>query len=105
FETVVPAKFARLQSHSGAQASAAVHPALVRPGDTVLGLTLAHGGHLTHGMKLNFSGRLFNIVPYGVDEETYEVDMDAVERLAVENQPKMIVAGWSAYPRQLDFKR
>ncbi|MGV2854133.1 serine hydroxymethyltransferase, partial [Glutamicibacter sp. AGC84] len=75
------------------------------PGDTVLGLNLNHGGHLTHGMKLNFSGRLFNIVPYGVDEETYEVDMDEVERLAIENQPKMIVAGWSAYPRQLDFQR
>ncbi|WP_265161772.1 DegT/DnrJ/EryC1/StrS family aminotransferase, partial [Glutamicibacter sp. MNS18] len=82
-----------------------VYHALVRPGDTVLGLNLAHGGHLTHGMKLNFSGRLFNIVPYGVDESTYEVDMDEVERLAVEHQPKMIVAGWSAYPRQLDFAR
>ncbi|RWZ79241.1 serine hydroxymethyltransferase, partial [Glutamicibacter sp. HZAU] len=82
-----------------------VYHALVRPGDTVLGLNLNHGGHLTHGMKLNFSGRLFNIVPYGVDEETYQVDMDEVERLAVEHQPKMIVAGWSAYPRQLDFKR
>ncbi|MGO2414013.1 serine hydroxymethyltransferase [Glutamicibacter arilaitensis] len=99
------AKFANVQPHSGAQANASVYHALVRPGDTVLGLNLAHGGHLTHGMKLNFSGRLFNIVPYGVDEATYEVDMDEVERLAVENQPKMIVAGWSAYPRQLDFKR
>ncbi|MFC9935557.1 serine hydroxymethyltransferase [Glutamicibacter sp. NPDC127525] len=99
------AKFANVQPHSGAQANASVYHALVRPGDTVLGLNLNHGGHLTHGMKLNFSGRLFNIVPYGVDEETYEVDMDEVERLAIENQPKMIVAGWSAYPRQLDFQR
>ncbi|MCZ4141519.1 serine hydroxymethyltransferase, partial [Escherichia coli] len=99
------AKFANVQPHSGAQANASVYHALVRPGDTVLGLNLNHGGHLTHGMKLNFSGRLFNIVPYGVDEETYQVDMDEVERLAVEHQPKMIVAGWSAYPRQLDFKR
>ena len=77
--------------------------ALIRPGDTVMGLNLAHGGHLTHGMKLNFSGRLYDIVPYSVDEDTYEVDMDEVARLAREHQPKMIVAGWSAYPRQLDF--
>ncbi|MUG03865.1 serine hydroxymethyltransferase, partial [Bacillus tequilensis] len=99
------AKFANVQPHSGAQANASVYHALVRPGDTVLGLNLAHGGHLTHGMKLNFSGRLFNIVPYGVDEATNLVDMDEVERLAVEHSPKMIVAGWSAYPRQLDFAR
>ncbi|WP_421014453.1 serine hydroxymethyltransferase, partial [Glutamicibacter creatinolyticus] len=85
--------------------NASVYHALVSPGDTVLGLNLAHGGHLTHGMKLNFSGRLFNIVPYGVDEATNLVDMDEVERLAVEHSPKMIVAGWSAYPRQLDFAR
>ncbi|HEY4535254.1 MAG TPA: serine hydroxymethyltransferase [Enteractinococcus sp.] len=99
------AQFANVQPHSGAQANAAVMHALIRPGDTVMGLNLAHGGHLTHGMKLNFSGRLYNIVPYSVDETTYEVDMDEVARLAREHQPKMIVAGWSAYPRQLDFAR
>ncbi|MHC6177586.1 serine hydroxymethyltransferase [Glutamicibacter sp. X7] len=99
------AAFANVQPHSGAQANASVYHALVRPGDTVLGLNLAHGGHLTHGMKLNFSGRLFDMVAYGVDEHTGVVDMDEVERLAVEHQPKMIVAGWSAYPRQLDFER
>ncbi|MGJ9404676.1 serine hydroxymethyltransferase, partial [Arthrobacter sp. KK5.5] len=99
------AGFANVQPHSGAQANASVMHALIRPGDTVMGLNLAHGGHLTHGMKINFSGRLYNIVPYGVDESTYEVDMDEVERLAVEHEPKMIVAGWSAYPRRLDFAR
>ena len=99
------AQYANVQPHSGAQANAAVMHALIRPGDTVMGLNLAHGGHLTHGMKLNFSGRLYNIVPYSVDEQTYEVDMDEVQRLAREHQPKMIVAGWSAYPRQLDFAR
>ncbi|HIY86328.1 MAG TPA: serine hydroxymethyltransferase [Candidatus Yaniella excrementavium] len=98
-------EYANVQPHSGAQANAAVMHALIRPGDTVMGLNLAHGGHLTHGMRLNFSGRLYNIVPYSVDEETYEVDMDEVARLAREHQPKMIVAGWSAYPRQLDFAR
>lgn len=96
-------QYANVQPHSGAQANAAVMHALVRPGDTVMGLNLAHGGHLTHGMKLNFSGRLYDIIPYSVDEDTYEVDMDEVARLAREHQPKMIVAGWSAYPRQLDF--
>ena len=96
-------QYANVQPHSGAQANAAVMHALILPGDTVMGLNLAHGGHLTHGMKLNFSGRLYNIVPYSVDEDTYEVDMDEVARLAREHQPKMIVAGWSAYPRQLDF--
>src|SRR5699024_6604920 len=96
-------QYANVQPHSGAQANAAVMHALIRPGDTVMGLNLAHGGHLTHGMKLNFSGRLYDIVPYSVDEDTYEVDMDEVARLAREHQPKMIVAGWSAYPRQLDF--
>lgn len=99
------AEYANVQPHSGAQANAAVMHALIRPGDTVMGLNLAHGGHLTHGMKLNFSGRLYNIVPYSVDNQSYEVDMDEVARLAREHQPKMIVAGWSAYPRQLDFAR
>ena len=99
------AKFANVQPHAGSQANASVMHALIRPGDTVLGLNLAHGGHLTHGMKINFSGRLFNIVPYGVNEETNLVDMDEVERLAVEHKPKMIVAGWSAYSKTLDFPR
>ncbi|MGL3807124.1 serine hydroxymethyltransferase [Paeniglutamicibacter sp. R2-26] len=99
------AEFANVQPHSGAQANASVMHALIRPGDTIMGLNLAHGGHLTHGMKINFSGRLYNIVPYGVEEDTLVVDMDKVEALAIEHQPKMIVAGWSAYPRQLDFAR
>ncbi|ALU38456.1 serine hydroxymethyltransferase [Kocuria flava] len=97
------AAFANVQPHSGAQANAAVMHALLTPGDTVLGLDLAHGGHLTHGMKLNFSGRLYQVVPYGVDEATCTVDMDEVARLAREHRPRLIVAGWSAYPRQLDF--
>ena len=97
------AEYANVQPHSGAQANAAVMHALIRPGDTVLGLNLAHGGHLTHGMKINFSGRLYSIVPYGLDEETGRVDMAEVERLANEHEPKLIVAGWSAYTRQLDF--
>ena len=99
------ADFANVQPHSGAQANASVMHALIRPGDTIMGLNLAHGGHLTHGMKINFSGRLYNIVPYGVEEETLVIDMDKVEALAIEHKPKMIVAGWSAYPRALDFKR
>ncbi|WP_453985109.1 serine hydroxymethyltransferase [Brevibacterium casei] len=97
------AAFANVQPHSGAQANASVMHALIRPGDTVLGLDLAHGGHLTHGMKLNFSGRLYDIVAYGVDDDTHRIDMTEVERLALEHRPKLIVAGWSAYSRQLDF--
>ena len=99
------AEFANVQPHSGAQANAAVMHALIRPGDTILGLNLAHGGHLTHGMKINFSGRLYEVAAYGVDEETLRVDMDDVARLAREHQPKLIIAGWSAYPRRLDFER
>jgi glycine hydroxymethyltransferase len=99
------AAYANVQPHSGAQANASVMHALIRPGDTIMGLNLAHGGHLTHGMKINFSGRLYNIVPYGVEEDTLVIDMDKVEALAIEHSPKMIVAGWSAYPRQLDFAR
>jgi len=99
------AGFANVQPHSGAQANAAVMHALIRPGDTILGLNLAHGGHLTHGMKINFSGRLYNVAAYSVDEETLTVDMDEVERLAREHRPQLIIAGWSAYPRQLDFER
>ncbi len=99
------AEFANVQPHSGATANAAVMHAIARPGDTLLGLSLDHGGHLTHGMKINFSGRLYDIVAYGVDPETSLVDMDEVRRLAIEHKPKVIVAGWSAYPRQLDFAK
>ncbi|GAB3520158.1 serine hydroxymethyltransferase [Arthrobacter monumenti] len=97
------AGFANVQPHSGAQANASVMHALIKPGDTILGLNLAHGGHLTHGMKINFSGKLYNVVPYQVSEDDNRIDMAEVERLAVEHQPKLIVAGWSAYARQLDF--
>src|SRR5262245_11229824 len=97
------AEAANVQPHSGAQANAAAMFALIQPGDTILGLSLAHGGHLTHGMKINFSGKLYNVAAYHVDEKTGQVDMAEVERLAKEHQPKLIIAGWSAYPRQLDF--
>ncbi|MFH9709434.1 serine hydroxymethyltransferase [Streptomyces luteogriseus] len=97
------AEAANVQPHSGAQANAAAMFALLRPGDTILGLDLAHGGHLTHGMKINYSGRLYDVVPYHVRESDLRVDMEEVERLALAHRPKMIVAGWSAYPRQLDF--
>jgi glycine hydroxymethyltransferase len=97
------AEHANVQPHSGAQANLAVYLACVKPGDTVLGLDLSHGGHLTHGMKINFSGALFNIVSYGVRREDERIDMDEVRRLAREHKPKMIVAGFSAYPRKLDF--
>jgi glycine hydroxymethyltransferase len=96
------AEYANVQPHSGAQANAAVMFALLSPGDTILGLDLAHGGHLTHGMRINFSGKLYHVVPYHVDEAGY-VDMDEVSALAKEHQPKLIIAGWSAYPRHLDF--
>ncbi len=99
------AEHANVQPHAGAQANAAVFHALMAPGDTLMGLELAHGGHLTHGMKINFSGRLYNIVAYHVDRETSLVDMDEVEALAREHRPKVILAGWSAYPRFLDFER
>jgi glycine hydroxymethyltransferase len=97
------AGFANVQPHSGAQANAAAMFALLTPGDTILGLNLAHGGHLTHGMKINFSGKLYNVVSYGVSEENHSIDMAEVARLAEEHRPKLIVAGWSAYSRQLDF--
>ena len=99
------AAYANVQPHSGATANAAVLHAIARPGDTILGLSLDHGGHLTHGMKANFSGRLYDIVAYGVDPETSLIDMDEVRRLALEHRPQVIIAGWSAYPRQLDFAR
>jgi len=98
------ADFANVQPHSGAQANAAVLAALADIGDTILGLELSHGGHLTHGMKLNFSGKMYKAVAYEVDPETYLIDMDVVRRQAVEHKPKVIIAGWSAYPRQLDFE-
>jgi glycine hydroxymethyltransferase len=96
------ASYANVQPHSGATANAAALHAIASVGDTILGLDLANGGHLTHGMKLNFSGRLYNVVPYHVDVTGY-VDMDEVRALAREHQPRVIIAGWSAYPRQLDF--
>ncbi|GAA2312548.1 serine hydroxymethyltransferase [Streptomyces hawaiiensis] len=97
------AEAANVQPHSGAQANAAAMFALLEPGDTILGLDLAHGGHLTHGMRLNYSGKLYDVVPYHVRASDLRIDMDEVERLALAHRPKMIVAGWSAYPRQLDF--
>jgi glycine hydroxymethyltransferase len=97
------AAYANVQPHSGAQANAAAMHALLRPGDHILGLELAHGGHLTHGMKINFSGRLYDVAAYGVDPQTFRIDMDVVREKALEHRPKMIIAGWSAYPRQLDF--
>ncbi|MDI3388435.1 serine hydroxymethyltransferase [Streptomyces sp. B-S-A8] len=97
------AEAANVQPHSGAQANAAAMFALLNPGDTILGLDLAHGGHLTHGMKINYSGKLYNVVPYHVSESDLRIDMDEVAELARTHRPKLIVAGWSAYPRRLDF--
>ena len=99
------AEHANVQPHSGAQANMAVYFALLEPGDTVLGMQLDHGGHLTHGAGVNFSGKLYNFIPYGVDRETEHIDYDEVERLAQEHQPKLIVAGCSAYAKVLDFPR
>lgn len=99
------AKFANVQPHSGAQANYAVYMALCQPGDTVLGMNLDHGGHLTHGSPVNFSGKYFNMVSYGVDETTGRIDYDALERVAKQCKPRMIIAGASAYPRVIDFQR
>lgn len=99
------ATYANVQPHSGSQANAAVYMALCQPGDTVLGMSLAHGGHLTHGAAVSFSGRIYNAVQYGLNAETGEIDYDEVERLALEHKPKMIVAGFSAYSRVVDWKR
>ena len=96
---------ANVQPHSGAQANTAVYFALLNPGDTILGMNLSHGGHLTHGSPVNISGKYFHIVPYGVSREDERIDYDALEQIAVENKPKMIVAGASAYPRIIDFPR
>lgn len=98
-------EYANVQPHSGAQANTAVYLALLQPGDTILGMNLNHGGHLTHGSAANFSGMFFNIVPYGVKEDTETIDYDEVRRLALEHKPKIIVAGASAYSRTIDFKR
>ncbi|MCK9478556.1 MAG: serine hydroxymethyltransferase [Firmicutes bacterium] len=99
------AEHANVQPHSGAQANLAVFFAALNPGDTVLGMNLAHGGHLSHGSPVNISGKYFNIVPYGVDDVTHTIDYNKLEKLAVENKPKMIIAGASAYPREIDFER
>jgi len=98
------ADHANVQPHSGSQANMAVYFSVLKPGDTVLGMNLAHGGHLTHGSPVNFSGRFFNIVPYGVNKENQTIDYEEVERLALEHKPKMIVVGASAYPRIIDFE-
>ena len=97
------AEHANVQPHSGSQANMAVYMAVCQPGDTVLGMNLAHGGHLTHGSPVNFSGKLYNIVPYGLDGNTGRIDYDEVEKLTKEHQPKLIVVGASAYPREIDF--
>src|SRR5450830_1199113 len=99
------ADYVNVQPHSGSQANAAVYLALLNAGDTVLGMSLAHGGHLTHGAKVSFSGKLYNAVQYGIDTTTGLIDYDEVERLAVEHKPKMIIAGFSAYSKTLDFPR
>jgi glycine hydroxymethyltransferase len=99
------AEHANVQPHSGAQANAAVYHALLKPGETIMGLSLAHGGHLTHGMKKNVSGLLYNIVAYEVDRDSSVIDLDVLARLAREHRPQLLLAGWSAYPRQLDLAR
>ena len=99
------AAYANVQPHSGSQANAAVFMALLKPGDTVLGMSLAHGGHLTHGATVNFSGKIYNAVQYGIDNDTGLIDYDEVEAMAVEHKPKMIIAGFSAYSQELDFAR
>lgn len=99
------AAYANVQPHSGSQANSAVFMALVKPGDTVLGMSLAHGGHLTHGASVNFSGKIYNAVQYGINNDTGLIDYDEVEALAVEHKPKMIIAGFSAYSQELDFAR
>jgi glycine hydroxymethyltransferase len=97
------AEYANVQPHSGAQANAAALSAMITPGDKILGLSLAHGGHLTHGMKLNFSGKLYNVAAYQVEEENFRIDMDKLREQAIAEKPQVIIAGWSAYPRHLDF--
>ncbi|GFM33338.1 serine hydroxymethyltransferase [Desulfovibrio subterraneus] len=104
-KTIFGAEYANVQPHSGSQANMAAYFAIAKPGDTILGMDLSHGGHLTHGSPVNFSGRFFNVVFYGVQKETGRIDYDQVEKLAKEHKPTVIVAGASAYPRELDFAR
>src|SRR6202044_780571 len=99
------AEHANVQPHAGSQANMEAYAAVLQPGDTILGLNLAHGGHLTHGHHLNFSGKTYKIVPYGVTKETETIDYDALEKLAEEHRPKLIIGGGSAYPRTIDFAR
>ncbi len=99
------AEHANVQPHSGAQANLAVYFALLKPGDTILGMNLAHGGHLTHGSPVNMSGSYYNVIPYGIDDDTHRIDYDKLMSLAMEHKPKLIVAGASAYPRVIDFKK
>src|SRR5579885_2251593 len=99
------AEYANVQPHSGSQANQAAYAAVLNPGDTILGMNLAHGGHLTHGHPLNFSGKTYHVVPYGVRKEDERIDYDEVAQLAKEHKPKMIIAGGSAYPRIIDFAR
>ena len=99
------AEYANVQPHSGAQANMAVYFAILEPGDTVLGMNLAHGGHLTHGSKVNSSGKLYNFIPYGVGKDSGRIEYDELEKIALEYKPKLILAGASAYPREIDFKR
>src|ERR1700739_210117 len=99
------AEFANVQPHSGSQANAAVYMSMLAPGDTILGMSLAHGGHLTHGAGVNFSGKMYRAVQYGLHAETAQIDYDQVERLALEHRPKMIVAGASAYSLEIDWQR
>src|SRR5437868_15420789 len=99
------AEYANVQPHSGSQANQAAYAAVLQPGDTILGMNLAHGGHLTHGHPLNFSGKTYNVIPYGVRREDERIDYDELAKLAAEHKPKMVIAGGSAYPRIIDFKR
>ncbi|MFA7575459.1 MAG: serine hydroxymethyltransferase, partial [Arcobacteraceae bacterium] len=104
-EKLFSAEHANVQPHSGSQANMAVYFSVLKPGDTILSMNLAHGGHLTHGSPVNFSGKLYNIIPYGVDKETGRIDYNQVRDLALANNPKMIVAGASAYPREIEFDK
>ncbi len=99
------AEHANVQPHSGTQANVAVYMTVLKPGDTILGMNLSHGGHLTHGHPLNFSGKMYHVVPYGVRKDTETIDYDALAELAMQNKPKLIVVGASAYPREIDFRR
>src|SRR5436853_3291422 len=99
------AEYVNVQPHSGSQANEAAYAAVLKPGDTILGMNLAHGGHLTHGNPLNFSGKTYKVVPYGVTRETETVDYDELEKIAKNEKPKMIIGGGSAYPRTFDFAR